>query len=118
MYEKSKRNIRYFIGRPPDIGIYPIDMPPFDTIITLSNIDDEELKNIIIKEYKWDNLWKHSRPADICGLIQKYPLTYRRLMIIDLEYRMEMQYALDPTIKYIYYKKRSLKQLYQLWVKL
>lgn len=120
MYQKAKKYVISLLNQEPDIGFYTIFLAPFDTqyIITFSNIDDDCLKDIIINNYKSNILWRHKRLPEICGLNPKYPHTYRRLMIFDLEIHMAMLYELNPTIKYIYYKRRSLKQLYQLWVKL
>jgi len=116
MYNKSKGYILYLLHQEPEYGILRID----DFIITFSNINDYNLRNIIINEYKKYTLWRHARQPDICGLNPKYKSTayYRNQMIWDLELRMVMMYEIDSTIKYISYKKRSLKQLYQLWVKL
>jgi len=116
MYDKSKRYILYLLNQEPDFGIFFIG----DYIITFSNINDSNLRNIIINEYKKYTLWRHAREPNICGLNPRYKSTayYRNQMIHDLEIKMIMLYELDPTIKYLYYKKRSLKQLYQLWVKL
>jgi len=116
MYEKSKNYILYLLYQEPDFGILRID----DYIITFLNINDCNLRNIIINTYKKTSLWKHTNPPSICGLIPKYKTTayYRNQMIWDLELRMVMMYELDPTIKKISYKNRSLKQLYKLWLRL
>ena len=116
MYEKSKGYILYLLHQEPEYGILRID----DYIITFSNINDCNLRNIIINTYKKTSLWRHAREPNICGLNPKYKTTwyYRNQMIWDLEIKMAMMYELDPTIKKISYKKRSLKQLYKLWLKL
>ena len=116
MYEKSKNYILYLLHQEPEYGILRID----DYIITFSNINDYNLRNIIINTYKSTSLWKHTNPPSICGLIPKYKTTayYRNQMIWDLEIKMVMMYELDPTIKKISYKNRSLKQLYKLWLRL
>jgi hypothetical protein len=116
MYEKSKNYILYLLYQEPDFGILRID----DYIITFSNINDEIFRNIIINTYKRTSLWKHTNPPSISGLIPEYKTTwyYRNQMIWDLEIKMVMLYELDPTIKKISYKNRSLKQLYKLWLRL
>lgn len=120
MYHKAKKYVISLLNQEPDIGFYTIFLAPFDSeyIITFSNIDDDCFKDIIINNYKSNILWRHKRLPEICGLNPKYTNAYRRLMIFDLEIHMAMLYEMNPTIKYIYYKKRSMAQLYKLWVKL
>ena len=116
MYKKSKNYILYLLYQEPEYGILRID----DYIITFSSINDYNLRNIIINTYKKTTLWKHTHPPSICGIFPEYKSIayYRNQMIWDLEIKMAMMYELDPTIKYISYKKRSLKQLYKLWLRL
>jgi len=116
MYNKSKGYILYLLYQEPDFGILRID----DFLITFSNINDEIFRNIIINTYKKTTLWRHTNQPNICGLNPKYKSTvyYRNQLIWDLEIKMVMMYEIDPTIKYISYKKRSLKQLYKLWLRL
>jgi len=47
MYAKSKRYILHLLNQEPDFGIFFIG----DYIITFSNINDSNLKNIIINPY-------------------------------------------------------------------
>ena len=116
MYDKSKGYILYLLHQEPEYGILRLD----DYIITFSNINDYNLRNIIINTYKKTALWKHTFSPNICGIIPEYKSTayYRNQMIWDLELRMVMMYELDPTIKKKSYKNRSLKQLYKLWLRL
>jgi hypothetical protein len=116
MYNKSKKYIMDLLYQEPDYGILHID----DYIITFSNMNDCNLRNIIINEYHKNTLWRHTNPLSICGLIPKYKTTsyYRNQMTWDLEIKLVMMYELDPTIKKISYKNRSLKQLYKLWLRL
>ena len=116
MYNKSKNYILYLLYQEPDFGILRID----DYIITFENINDCNLRDIIINTYKKTALWRHANPPSVCGLISKYKTIsyYRNQMIWDLELKMVMMYELDPTIKKISYKNRSLKQLYKLWLRL
>ena len=116
MYEKSKGYILYLLYQEPDFGILRID----DCIINFSNINDYNLRNIIINTYKKTALWKHSHSQSICGLIPEYKTIayYRNQMIWDLEIKLAMMYELDPNYKKKSYKNRSLKQLYKLWLRL
>lgn len=116
MYEKMKK---YIQNRYIEYDRYDYNINE-TYIITPQEINDIELKHILLDAYKQKYFWRLRLINKICGLNTFYKCSYRGQMIEDLSLVEHIKLSLNPAnIKnFINHRNYSTKEIYKNWIKL